>query len=319
MTAALLGPGEVVWGMQLPIQAQSSLFVEPWEADAGPEELVAVSRAADRAGCFYLAVCDHVAIPRRLVEAMGATWYDTMTTLGFVAAVTERARLLTHVLVLPHRHPLEAAKAIATLDRLSGGRAIAGVGAGHVPEEFDLLGSDYERRGRVLDEKIPALAAALEEDYPALNDARFGLDGTWTVGPRPVRRPRPPIWVGGSTPAAIRRAGRLGDGWLPQGTPRRHMPEQIALLRQVREEAGGGPIDIGAITEWLYVGTPSWEVRRPCVAGSPTELAESLGELVAMGVGHLQVRFPSRSVTELVEQIEAFGTEVAPLLATVTA
>jgi len=312
--AALLAPGAVVWGMQLPVQAQSSLFAEPWERSAGPEEIVAVAQAADRAGAYYVAVCDHFAIPRRLVEAMGAMWYDTTTTLAYLAGLTERTRLLTHVLVLAHRHPLLIAKALATLDRLSGGRLIVGVGAGHVPEEFALLGTPFEQRGRLLDDAIRGLAASLEHEYPALPDGAQGLDGSWAVAPRPVQQPRPAIWVGGSAPAAVRRAARMGDGWLPQGTPRHQMPPLLGLLRQERAAAGKGPIDVGTITEWLYVGTPSWDVGRRCVSGTADQLAESLGEYVAMGVQQLQVRFPSRSVDELVDQVEAFGAEVGPLL-----
>jgi probable F420-dependent oxidoreductase len=312
--AALLRPGEVVWGMQLPVQAQSTLFAEPWERDAGPKEIEAVARAADESGFYYVAVCDHFAIPRRLVGAMGATWYDTMTTLAYLAAKTSRTRLLTHVLVIAHRHPLVMAKSIATLDALSGGRVIVGVGAGHVPEEFALFGHDFESRGKLLDEGIEALAACLEEEYPSLPDGAMGLDGSWALSPRPVQEPRPAIWVGGSSPAAVRRAARLGDGWLPQGTPRKDLPPLIEMLVREREIAGRGPIDLGTITEWLYVGTPAWDLGRPCVTGSPAELAESLAAYLHMGVQQLQVRFPSRSASELADQVRVFGEQVGPLL-----
>src|SRR3546814_13076778 len=107
----------------------SDLYAQPWEAAAGVPEVVAVARACDSAGFAYIAVCDHVAIPAPLTAAMGATWWDTVATLSYLAAATERVRLLSHVYVLPYRHPLVAAKAWATLDVLSGGRAVLGVGA----------------------------------------------------------------------------------------------------------------------------------------------------------------------------------------------
>ena len=120
--AAVIAPGSVEWGIQLPIQSQSTAFVQPWEASAGPAELAAVAVAADRAGAFYVAVCDHIAIPRPLDETMGDVWYDTIATLGWLAAQTERAQLLSHVYVVPYRSPLVTAKAFSTLDLLSGGR-----------------------------------------------------------------------------------------------------------------------------------------------------------------------------------------------------
>ena len=242
---AILPNSGLAWGIQLPIQAQSSRFAEAWEADAGPEDLARVARAADAAGCFYVAVCEHLAIPRSHAEAMGTTWYHTLTTLGWLAAHTERTRLLSHV-VMPHfRHPLEAAKAFATLDRLSGGRAIAGVGTGHVVPELELLGVAPRERGALLDEAIGVLRAAFADEYPRAAGPRWPLDGELGVAPRPVQHALP-IWVGGSSKPAIRRAAWLGDGWLPQGTPLDDLPGAIALLRDERDAAGRDPrIDIG--------------------------------------------------------------------------
>src|SRR3546814_3060848 len=146
----------VAFGLQLPVQSQSTLYAQPWEAAAGVPEVVAVARACDSAGFAYIAVCDHVAIPAPLTAAMGATWWDTVATLSYLAAATERVRLLSHVYVLPYRPPLVVAKAWATLDVLSGGRAVLGVGAGHVEGEFEALGVPYVERGRLLEEGIAA-------------------------------------------------------------------------------------------------------------------------------------------------------------------
>src|SRR5882724_1965929 len=119
----IVPPGQVVYGMQLPIQSQSTLYAEPWEGAAGAAELAEVTKAADRLGFFYVGVCDHVAIPHSHAGAMSTIWYDTMTTLGFLAGITENVRLLSHVAIPAYRHPLVSAKAVATLDALSGGRA----------------------------------------------------------------------------------------------------------------------------------------------------------------------------------------------------
>ncbi|MFF9566914.1 LLM class F420-dependent oxidoreductase [Streptomyces sp. NPDC014685] len=300
--------------MQLPVQSQSTIYAEGWEAGAGPEDLAAVARTADRTGFAYLASCDHVAIPRRLAGVMGTVWYDPVATLAFLAGITERVLLMSHVAVVGLRHPLATAKQYATLDHLSGGRLILGVGAGHVPEEFEALGADFEGRGGVLDETIDALRAALgPEEYPEFAGERFAFSGLGQL-PRPARG-RVPVWVGGSSPAAVRRAAVRGDGWLPQGDPREKLPAQIARLRRLREAAGiEEPIVVGAITEPLYIGEPDWPVGRRTLTGKPEAVAESLRAYADMGVHQIQVRFRSRSRTELTDQMAAFAAEVAPHL-----
>ncbi|MEU9864477.1 LLM class F420-dependent oxidoreductase [Streptomyces sp. NPDC047971] len=304
----------VVYGMQLPVQSQSTIYAEPWEAAAGPADLVEIARTADRSGFDYIASCDHVAIPRRLAGPMSTVWYDPVATLSFLAAATERVRLLSHVAVVGLRHPLVSAKAYATLDHLSGGRLVLGVGAGHVREEFEAVGADFDGRGGVLDETIDALKAALgPEEYPEHAGERFAFKDLGQL-PRPAQE-RVPVWVGGSSPAAVRRAALRGDGWLPQGDPRERLPAQIARLHRLRAEAGiADPITVGAIVEPLYVGEAGWEVGRRTLTGKPQALAESLRAYGAMGVDQIQVRFRSRSRAELTDQMAAFAAEVAPHL-----
>ena len=157
------------------------------------------------------------------------------------------------MLILAQRHPLRAAKELSTIDLLSGGRLIVGVGAGHVPEEYELLTGGFDERGRHTDEAVAALARCFTDEFPELPGPRFPASDMG-LGPRPVRQPRPPIWIGGSSPAAIRRTAAFGDGWLPQGTRRRDLPGQIARLRELRAELrGGAPIDIGTIVEPIYL------------------------------------------------------------------
>ncbi|MEV6481301.1 LLM class F420-dependent oxidoreductase [Streptomyces sp. NPDC051576] len=302
------------YGIQLPVQSQSTIYAESWEADAGPADLVAIARAAEHGGFDYIASCDHVAIPRRLAPAMSTIWYDPVATLSYLAGVTERVQLLSHVAVVGLRHPLVTAKQYATLDHLSGGRLILGVGAGHVQEEFEVLGVDFERRGPVLDESIDALRAALGPDeFPEHHGKLYDFEGLGQR-PRPARE-HVPLWVGGSSPAAVRRAALKADGWLPQGDPRAKLPAQIERIRRLREEASiQGPFVFGAITEPLYVGEPGWEVGRRTLTGAPEVLAESLRAYGVMGVDQIQVRFRCRDRAELLDQIGQFGSEVGPLL-----
>jgi probable F420-dependent oxidoreductase len=303
----------VAFGLQLPVQSQSTLYAQPWERDAGPAELTRVARACDEAGFLYVAVCDHVAIPADRAEAMSTAWWDTVATLAYLAAVTEQVRLLSHVYVLPYRHPLTVAKAWATLDALSGGRAILGVGAGHVSGEFEALGVEFSERGRILDEAIDAVRTCLADEFAHHNGERWSFDAMGQR-PRPVQQ-RIPLWVGGSSKPAMRRAAEKGDGWLPQGPPAEGMAAGIAYIREHRARTrGDDPIVIGALTGGLYVGDPGWDTGR-CLKGPPERIAEHLRSLADLGVDQIQVRFPSRSCDELTDQIAAFAGEVAVLFA----
>jgi probable F420-dependent oxidoreductase len=245
---------------------------------------------------------------------MRTTWYDTMTTLAFLAASTQRVRLLTYVLVPAYRHPLLVAKAAMTLDNLSNGRLILGVGAGHVEKEFEALGVDYSKRGRLLDEAIDALRMSFSEEWTSFS----GQTWRWSSlaqSPRPVQ-PHIPIWIGGSSDAALRRVARRGDGWLPLSTSRAEMPRSIATIRKYAEEAERSTwIDIGFMAEWTYIGTPPWDLGpAPHLTGRPDAIAESLREIGDMGCSHIQVRLRSRTVDELLDQMDLFAAEVSPLL-----
>jgi probable F420-dependent oxidoreductase len=312
--ASIVPNGTLAYGIQLPIQAKSKTFVEDWELNAGAEELAAIVRKADETGFFYVAVCDHLAVTKPLDAHMGTTWYDTVATLGWIAGMTRNVRVLSHVYVMSYRHPLHTAKSFMTLDELSGGRAILGGGAGHLEGEFDLLGLDYAGRGAVTDAAVDVIRAAFTDEYPDLETPYWDHVHDAGLAPRPRQQPLP-IWVGGSSKAALRRAAERGDGWLPQGTPRADMPDQIAyLLEHRRRVRGDDPIDLGTITEFLYIGEPTWDVGDGTLSGAPAPIADQLNAFGAMGASHLQIRFRSRSLSELLDQMDAFHRDVAPNL-----
>jgi len=317
-TVSIIPDGVLAYGMQLPVQALSVRTSAPWEREgSGVDDMVAVARACDAAGFLYVAVCHHVAVPRVPAETMGTQWFDPVATLGYLAALTTTTRLMTNVFVVAYQHPLQTAKAFATLDALSGGRVILGVGAGHVEGEFDALGVPFAARGRITDEAIDAVVAAFTDEWPVHHGERWWFAH---VGqrPRPVQQPRPPIWIGGSGAPALRRVAARGDGWIPQGTPRTQLPGAIASILRHRDAVRPGAVpEIGYITEYVYVGEPTWDIPRHSVSGSPQRIVDSFGELGAMGVSHLQLRFASRSAAELCDQIAAFGAEVGPHLSRV--
>ena len=296
----------VEFGVQLPVQAQSTLMAFQWEAAAGPAEIAAVAEACDRHGYGYVGVCDHVAIPRELAPRMTTVWYDTLATLELARRRGPSGSSCCRTCwCCPFATRWSTAKGFATLDVLSGGRAILGVGVGHAEGEFAALGVPFGERG----------GAPTTPSPPSGPPSPTSGRGEVGQAPRPVQPGGPPIWVGGSSPAALRRAARLGDGWLPQGPPAAGMAATIAALHEERDRAGRGdrPFAVGGGFS-CYVGEPGWDVPPGTVCGPPDELATHVAGLEAIGVTHVQVRVPSRSAGELVDQLEAFAGTVAPAL-----
>ncbi|MFN8052466.1 MAG: LLM class flavin-dependent oxidoreductase [Acidimicrobiales bacterium] len=293
--AAVIAPGSVEWGIGS-VRSQSTAFVQPWEASAGPAELAAVrsGRSPERS----TSRCATARDPRPLDETMGDVWYDTIATLGWLAAQTERAQLLNHVYVVPYRSPRHYAKAFRHLDLLSGGRAILGVGIGHVEGEFELLGAAFRGAASPSTPRCRSLREALAT----------GEYGDALVSPRSPRDGGTPIWVerlvgGGAPPHAL-----LGDGWLPQGRPKMGMRAAIDVVRQTRRAVRPDePFDLGINSEPIYVGTPTWDSGPFTLSGEPSTVAARLTNYAGLGASHIQVRFPARSADELVEQIGRFG------------
>lgn len=304
----LITEGRIGFTLQLPVQAQSTLFVAEWEKTAGPDEIIAVAEAADAGGFFAVAACEHVAVPPHRAVSMGTFWADPISTLSLVAGRTKNVKLMTYVYLLALRHPLMAAKALSTLDFMSNGRLIAGVGAGHVDEEFEALGIDFARRGTRLSQSIEALKAGFAHEHPVL-DAPFASPELG-LRPRPVQSPRPPILVAGSTEVAMRRAARHADGWLPQSPASKEMIEFVTTERS--RYAPDDPLTIGHIGGMCYIGTPTHDVSPYAMTGSGESIAERLHASIPGGAHLVQIMFSARSASEFCDQVAAFGAEVIP-------
>ena len=204
-------------GLSSPVVVQVPGVASPWENQASVEDLADIAATADELGFEFLTCSEHVAIPATDAPSRGAVYWDPLATLGFLAARTSRIRLATAVVVLGYHHPLAIAKRYGTLDRLSSGRLVLGVGIGSLAAEFDLLGADFRHRGERADDALRALRAALCTAEPSYAGPHFEFSGM-TVLPRAVQ-PRVPIWVGGQSMQSLRRAMRLADGWMPFGLP----------------------------------------------------------------------------------------------------
>ena len=181
---------------------------------ATPESLARSVELAEALGYHLVMISDHVAITPDVQARYPAPFYDPFTTLGWMSALTRRVELGTTVIILPYRHPLQTARMVANLDRLSGGRLILGIGVGWAKQEFDVLGVPFHQRGAITDDYLVAIKTAWTQDV-ASYEGRFVSFRDVHTTPRPARVPHPPIWVGGASDAALRRAVRHGDGWHP--------------------------------------------------------------------------------------------------------
>ena len=202
-------------GLSTPVVIQLPGVASAWEATAGIDEVARIAEVADRLDFDYLTCSEHVAVPVDAADSRGATYWDPLATLAFLAARTSRIRLATSVLVLGYHHPLEIAKRYGTLYRISGGRLVLGVGVGSLAPEFALLDTAWEDRGARADDAMRALRASLSTTRPVYDGDYFRFD-SFVVEPCAVQR-LVPIWVGGRTLRSLRRAVELGDGWMPFG------------------------------------------------------------------------------------------------------
>jgi len=290
------------FGTSLPGVQQIPARAQAWERAIGGAQVLEAARAAERAGFDWVSCSDHVAVPVSRAAAMGATWFDAGSTLAFVAGATTRIRLLSHVLVLPYRHPLVVAKQYGTLDHLSGGRVILGVGSGHLKPEFTALGADFDRRGTVSDEYLAAIAAAWTEEVARFEGETLAFRDV-IVAPRVAQRPRPPIWVGGNSRAALRRAARLADGWVPWQLEPEACAAAVADARRVRVEAGG---------------PEAFEVVAPLAvpAGVTADaLVAAVARWRTAGATAFHTGIAARDLADLLARLEWFGREVIPLVA----
>lgn len=259
-----------------------------WERDATIDDLAEVAVAADRLGYHHLTCSEHVGIPAGELDRRGARYWDPLPTFGYLAARTTRIRFATHVLVLGYHHPLAIAKRYGTLDLISGGRLVLGVGVGSLREEFDLLGVPFDDRGPRADEALRALRIALSEREPSFRGEHLRFEGL-VVDPVAVQE-RVPIWVGGRTLRSLRRAAALADGWSPFAVT----DEQVRTwLDRVELPAG------------FDVVLPTVGVLDPL--GEPERTVEVLGQTARCGVTIAQPRFVHHSLAHYVECLEALA------------
>ena len=297
------------------------------------ENYVAVAKAAERAGFDFLSVSDHLIVPESFKSlypyAQGGVFgaaehghcFDQLATIAFLSGCTERLRLLTSVLVVPHRPPMLTAKMLATIDVLSNGRLIVGAGAGWMREEFALLGAPFEDRGQATDEYLEAFLELWTKDQPSYKGKHVSFSDVLFY-PKPKQKPHPPIWIGGESGPAMRRAVKFGDAWYPGSnsqTKPLDTPSRLAIgvadLKRASEAAGRDPatIDLALLVqthfEWVPRKVQDGSARR-MFTGSSADMAADAAALSALGTRHVALRLGGDTVEESIERIERFGAEV---------
>ena len=305
--------------------------------NSGPLSTVAsmtlIATEGEAMGFDYLTVTDHVVLPDMKVPGYpysesGEFYEDAPTErheqligMAYIAAKTSRIRLVAAVLVVPHRPAVLAAKMLATLDVVSGGRLVVGIGAGWLKTEFDaVVTTPFPERGRVTDEYIDAFKVLWTEPSPRFA-GRYTTFDNIVLEPKPVQRPHPPIWVGGEGPAALRRAARVGDAWYPIGSNNSHLYDTlprleagIAKLNKAVADAGRAPgsVSVAFRVKRYGVAVPplASDGKRRLFSGSEAELIADLRALKAMGVTAIDIDFGRPTTDAVIAEMKRFRKAV---------
>jgi probable F420-dependent oxidoreductase len=279
-----------------------------------PATITRVVRALEDTGIDAVGFTEHPAPSRKWLEGGGHESFDPLTALAFCAATTSRIKLMTFLLVLPYRNPLLAAKQIATTDTLSGGRLIVAAGSGYLRSEFSALGVDFDERNVLFDEALEVITRLWSADEFEFAGRHFQAMGQVSVPP-PVQRPHPPIWIGGNSRLARRRAATLAQGWSPLFIDERMarttrtpvIADPVGLrravddMRSLAEDVGRDPSALDVQVRWSVSGD---------VEADAGKALETLGELAAAGATWVVLNPPNGDVDRCVDLLSAYGDQV---------
>jgi probable F420-dependent oxidoreductase len=298
-----------------------------------PRDLAHIVQSGEQMGYDYCTISDHIAIPRDMEKKYpysdtgefpgraGGDRHEQLTCVAFVAAKTEKLRLVTSVTVVPHRPAVLLAKMLSTIDVLSQGRLTFGIGAGWMREEFEALGvPPFAERGAVTDEYLAACRELWTKENPSFA-GRYVKFADILFEPKPVQKPHPPIWVGGESGPALRRTAKLGDGWYPIGTNPQHRLDSmkrfaagVERLRRLTREAGRDPSQIALayrVSSWgRSLPAHADDGERRLFSGETADIVEDLRALRDFGVGHVDFGFDGTTADAMIANLRRFANEV---------
>lgn len=289
-------------------------MVQPWEFALSGQEVGDLLAQADRLGFNKCMLGEHFVIPREHVELSGDHYFHVVVALAYLGGRTQSLRLSSSVSILPLQNPIVQAKGWSTLDWLTGGRAEALFGVGWLKEEFDLLGVDFHRRGRMADEYVQAMVALWTQENPEF-EGEFVSFRNIGFAPKPVQQPRIPLWFGGDAEPVLKRVAKFGDGWSPFRTPPEKFPECIELIKS-QPEYDGRPIHVFFALEMLNVGAHHEVMDDPRAPGSRNAqtIIDQIGWLKELGITETIVPLPPgiAGKAEYLERLQWVAEEIMP-------
>jgi len=286
----------------------------PWEATATFDDVMEIVLASERLSYDYVTMPDHIVIDHHAAELLGSRWPDPITALAYFAGATTSIGLYTSVLVIPYSNLFVQAKALATLDWMSKGRLALAIGLGHLESEYQALGVDFAKRGAIANEYIEALRILWTSDEPRYEGEHVSFDDI-VLDPKPVSDPCPPIYIGGNSKPAMRRAARLGDGWHPWTVQPGDLPGCLEYIRsQPDYGAPDRPFEVIMPLSRLNVDDVTHEeLGDTYVPGTEDEIVEDIETLIAAGTTGLLTYFPpTSSKEEYLERITWFAETIIP-------
>lgn len=294
----------------------------PIRLDADAQANIDIAKAAEDLGFDSVWASDHVVIPSGRSGIYTEYFYDPFMLLTYIASETSKILIGTSIIILPYRNPVVTAKMAATLDVISGGRLIFGVGPGWMREEFEALGIPFNARGRMTDEYIETIKSLWEDEDPVFEGEFCSFSGI-KFEPRPLQQPRPPVWIGGSSDRALRRAALLGDGWHPTWVSPGDVGEGIKKIQSIAEEEGRGAKNltycvrnrVAILESGAGAGDLSGKKSREpafSMRGTADEITDYIGEYGSLGVSHMVFDPDAEDVGEIYYMMDILSKRILP-------
>ena len=277
------------------------------------EAIIGTAKLAEEAGFDSVWVSDHVVVPPTFGSIYGNSFMDPFICLSYAAAETQRVKLGTTVVVVPYRNPLVQAKMLATLDVLSGGRVIFGVGVGWDEEEFKALGVPFNERGKLTDEYLEIMKVLWNAETPSFQGRKYSFSEV-AFEPKPLQRPYIPIWVGGNGAPAFRRAVRIGTAWHPDSLPLGELEEKYESMRQFALQQG---MPVPALTHRMYlrpkdINPQPMATPQAAFEGTRKELVAHIGQYANLPIEHMVFEFVVSNAADLKAAVQHVALEVLP-------